>query len=157
MQALELRRRELEKEAEKMKRKTVQIKDILENNNEQIKEKEEKRKESLDKLSYNGINPKKPSIGLTGKIVEDYKNSLEMKKLDKLRKYNLKKELEDQMKEKEKLMTMERVYLDKKQLATNVDLIKTLSPTALEKATNIDAKNLFEDNKIMESEITRLH
>lgn len=71
------------------------------NNSEQIREKEDKRKASVEKILDALTNGRKSS-GLTMKMVEDYKNNIEMKKAEKIRKNNLKKELEEQIKEREK-------------------------------------------------------
>ena len=60
-----------------------------------IKEKEENRKKSVEGIVEKLKHGKVSSNGLTLKMVEDYKNNLDIKKIDEARKNHLKKELED--------------------------------------------------------------
>ena len=84
---------------------------MYKNNNLQIKEKEEKRKHSVDRVvEFNRTQ----RSGLTSSIINDFKSNIDQRVIQKQRKEHLKKDLEEQMKEKERLNALERVYLDKK-------------------------------------------
>ena len=72
------------------------------NNTELIKEKEEKRRKSIEHIVEKLRNGKVSSDGLTLKMVEDFKNNADSKRKEQARRNHLKKELEDQIKEKEK-------------------------------------------------------